>query len=708
MSSTDIFRAAEEGKLDDVKSFIDEKGVSVNVRDAYGQTPLHSAVGAESIEIVEFLVSKNADVNAEETDKKTPLHYAATYNDNIEVAKLLVSKGANVNAQNKFGYTPLHNAVSGKNVELVKFLVSEGKADVNAKDKDHGSIPLHIAVREGQSAEIVKFLVSEGKSNVNARENDGTTPLHSAVMKNKVDFAKILISAGADVNAKNNKGLTPLGFALYTENIELINTLINAGANVNAKDQPNGGTPLHYAVVKKNIEIAKILVSKGANVNAKDDEGFTPIDFAKDNRDTAMEQYLSGGSSADTSHNYEKYGTSTTEDTFSSTETKKPLIIMIVGAIIGGIIGGIISIKSINRTADFLTLVVICAFFGMGLGAFLKAFKKYFGWFISIKEYVFNAIDNPTSKDVGCIFGVIGSLIGEILKSMVRNFGRDAVLGLVFICGIVVFFWALYIALLLTLITSPFIAIADSMAVTKHKFLIPLVICLLFTFVIVVIKNNRTVIDNINTEGKIVPFFTEEVKSNTKETKSASQTISTDTFTDDRDGKNYKTVKIGTQTWLAENLNYNAKGSKCYDDVPENCNIYGRHYSWNAAMKACPKGWHLPTNAEWDKLYRYADGTSDTDSPYESQNAGKHLKAKSGWNDFNGKSGNGLDTYGFAAMPGGSHVGKFHLAGDNGYWWSASEGEDGNAYYRFMLSESGRAGWNNKTKSLLLNVRCVH
>jgi len=178
-------------------------------------------------------------------------------------------------------------------------------------------------------------------------------------------------------------------------------------------------------------------------------------------------------------------------------------------------------------------------------------------------------------------------------------------------------------------------------------------------------------------------------------------------FTDSRDGKTYKTIKIGSQTWLAENLNYKAKSSKCYNDVPENCNIYGRYYNWNTAMKSCPNGWHLPSNAEWDKLYRYVDGTNGTDSPYESPDAGKHLKASSDWNDINGKPGSGLDSYGFAALPGGSHTGKFNLAGDNGYWWSASEGDDGNAYYRFILKESEGAGWNKKTKSLLLNVRCV-
>jgi len=163
------------------------------------------------------------------------------------------------------------------------------------------------------------------------------------------------------------------------------------------------------------------------------------------------------------------------------------------------------------------------------------------------------------------------------------------------------------------------------------------------------------------------------------------------TFTDPRDKKTYKTIKINGQVWLAENLNFNATGSKCNDDKPENCTQYGRQYEWETAMKSCPAGWHLPKNEEWDKLYRSADGTNGTESPYTSQTAGKFLKSANGWN--------GTDKFGFSALPSGG------VQVDAG-WWSASE--SGNyANLRIMDNRSEKAGFKNNSKKLTYSVRCI-
>jgi uncharacterized protein (TIGR02145 family) len=187
-------------------------------------------------------------------------------------------------------------------------------------------------------------------------------------------------------------------------------------------------------------------------------------------------------------------------------------------------------------------------------------------------------------------------------------------------------------------------------------------------------------------------------------------------------GKTYKTVVIGTQTWMAENLNYNASGSKCYDNLESNCNIYGRLYDWATAMGIdkkyngqewnssdakhrgiCPSGWHLPSNADWDKLMRYVDGSTGTSSPYDSPTAGRYLKATSGWNS----GGNGSDTYGFSALPGGlgDYDGSFYDHG--GFWRSASEYSSGSAYFRRMYNNGENVHYDYHDKILLQSVRCL-
>jgi uncharacterized protein (TIGR02145 family) len=194
-------------------------------------------------------------------------------------------------------------------------------------------------------------------------------------------------------------------------------------------------------------------------------------------------------------------------------------------------------------------------------------------------------------------------------------------------------------------------------------------------------------------------------------------------------GKIYQTVVIGEQTWFQRNLNYSTGNSKCYDDDPANCEKYGRLYDWATAMALpsicnyssaatnedcvikmpyhqgiCPSGWHIPTNADWDRLIRYADGVPyvDGDILYESETAGKHLRATSGWDS---SDSNGEDTHGFSALPSGT--GDF--LGNCAFWWSASENSDGYAYVWLTCNYYGDntySGTSTKYDSPY-SVRCI-
>jgi len=186
-------------------------------------------------------------------------------------------------------------------------------------------------------------------------------------------------------------------------------------------------------------------------------------------------------------------------------------------------------------------------------------------------------------------------------------------------------------------------------------------------------------------------------------------TASGETFVDDRDQKTYRKVTIGSQTWMAENLNYEAENSVCYENSADSCAKYGRLYNWATAMGGakssslnpsgvqgvCPAGWHLPSYDEWTML---------NDSVF---NASKKLKSTSGWNS----NGNGTDEYGFSALPGGygNSGGNFNGAGYYGNWWSATEDDASNALSRGVGYNYVKSMYSmnpGKTTSLF-SVRCL-
>jgi uncharacterized protein (TIGR02145 family) len=166
---------------------------------------------------------------------------------------------------------------------------------------------------------------------------------------------------------------------------------------------------------------------------------------------------------------------------------------------------------------------------------------------------------------------------------------------------------------------------------------------------------------------------------------------------DPRDGQSYRTVTIGNQTWMAQNLNYETKNSSCFNDQVVNCAKIGSLYTWDDAMNVCPAGYHLPDLSEWRTLFATVGGQTK---------AGKSLKSQTGW--FAG--GNGTDSYGFAALPAGDKdfMGTYGISEKNAYFWSSTEVDSNNVYYVNLRSGKDNAYMLDDFKhGRQISVRCV-
>jgi uncharacterized protein (TIGR02145 family) len=206
----------------------------------------------------------------------------------------------------------------------------------------------------------------------------------------------------------------------------------------------------------------------------------------------------------------------------------------------------------------------------------------------------------------------------------------------------------------------------------------------------------------------------------TKKSTSSKKTSSSDSI--------FKTVKIGKQEWMAENLNVDkfrngdlipevksqkewekagksGKPAWCnYDNNNINGEKHGKLYNWyavNDPRGLAPEGWNIPSDEEWDQLAAYLGGEED---------AGKKMKSKTGWDGTEDwPEGNGTDEYGFSGLPGGlrTHIGEFIKFGKYTSWWTSTESDtegawDRSLYYAFVnLDRGDNYGGEG------LNVRCL-
>ena len=206
--------------------------------------------------------------------------------------------------------------------------------------------------------------------------------------------------------------------------------------------------------------------------------------------------------------------------------------------------------------------------------------------------------------------------------------------------------------------------------------------------------------------------------------------------TDPRDGKKYRTVKIGNQVWMAENLDYESANSYCYNNSADSCSKYGRLYTWAAAMDSanlfskngtgcgygtnctpaypaqgiCPDGWHLPSKSEWEDLFKVINlkFRESTDS-YDEFTGGAVLLATKGWYKNSRYGVTGTDLYGFSALPAGDRTrgGLFDDVLIKTCFWSSTEYDDGNAYEAFLNFHDRASIHHGYHKYTALSVRCI-
>ncbi len=205
------------------------------------------------------------------------------------------------------------------------------------------------------------------------------------------------------------------------------------------------------------------------------------------------------------------------------------------------------------------------------------------------------------------------------------------------------------------------------------------------------------------------------------------------TFVDERDGQTYRMVIIGTQVWMAQNLNFGTMigGDRtmrddkvftkyCYNDREANCDVYGGLYQWGEAMQysrligskgICPEGWHIPSDSDWKKLEQYlgmsVSEANDTGYRGGGSFVGAKLKPRSSMWDVPGARK--FITSGFNALPSGYRYafGTYYYIDEFGFFWTSTEASDTYIWYRLLSNKDNQVRRDYYYKTIGFSVRCI-
>ncbi|XP_067669900.1 ankyrin repeat domain-containing protein 50-like [Haliotis asinina] len=258
------------GHVEMVELVISQGMVDINNLGQYGMTPAMMAAGCQYIEVLKFLVEKEADLSLTDNDSNNILHLACI-GGHLEVVKFVLSLNiVDIHTKGQHQQTPIRMVDIRKHRPVFDLLVSKG-ADLSQVD-DKGENILHVACLEGH-LDLVKDIVTNDRVDVNSRGRYGRTPVMKAAEKGHMDVLNLLISKGGDVTLTDENDNNILHVACIGGHVEMVKHIVAAKvADIDSRGQ-YGRTPVLMAAGAGHMVVVETLVRDGADMNLRDDDG---------------------------------------------------------------------------------------------------------------------------------------------------------------------------------------------------------------------------------------------------------------------------------------------------------------------------------------------------------------------------------------------------------------------------------------------------
>ncbi|KAL8602300.1 hypothetical protein ACOMHN_022813 [Nucella lapillus] len=273
-----LFRASEEGNLDNLKELTDS--VDLSTVNKHGETAVHMAASGGHVDVLKFLQDKGVDINMKDKQGDTAQGDTAVYwaarQGHLEAIQCLQEAGLPMDSQNKSGETALHVAARYGHAHVVDFLC-EAEANINVIDS-LGETPLHSAAWHGYVS-IVQTLCEHGAV-LDMGNKEGETALHCAAVRGNVECVRILLDHDAPLNLVDKRGSTALHLACHRQQSRIAVMLLHAGCEMDAFDKETGESALHAAGREGLTEVVETLCELGCRLDTPTADGFTALHLA--------------------------------------------------------------------------------------------------------------------------------------------------------------------------------------------------------------------------------------------------------------------------------------------------------------------------------------------------------------------------------------------------------------------------------------------